>query len=87
LLQIWQISRKTILFVTHSVREAVFLSRRVVVLSSRPGRVAEIVDIDLSVESRMATTVDLLEYERHIEHLIEHQISADHTAAATNALS
>ncbi|WP_268920486.1 ABC transporter substrate-binding protein [Actinomadura soli] len=47
LLRIWRESGQTIVFVTHSISEAVFLSDRVVVLSPRPGRIAEIVDIDL----------------------------------------
>jgi NitT/TauT family transport system ATP-binding protein len=47
LLRIWRESGQTIVFVTHSMAEAVFLSDRVVVLSARPGRVAEIVGIDL----------------------------------------
>ncbi|WP_323186752.1 ABC transporter ATP-binding protein [Streptomyces sp. NBC_00878] len=47
LLRIWRESGQTIVFVTHSMAEAVFLSDRVVVLSPRPGRVAEIVDIGL----------------------------------------
>jgi NitT/TauT family transport system ATP-binding protein len=47
LLQIWQRSGGTILFVTHSISEAVFLSTRVVVMSSRPGRITGIVEIDL----------------------------------------
>ncbi|MFJ9586128.1 ABC transporter ATP-binding protein [Streptomyces acidicola] len=47
LLRIWRESGQTIVFVTHSIPEAVFLSDRVLVLSPRPGRVAEIVDIGL----------------------------------------
>lgn len=47
LLRIWQKTNKTILFVTHNIQEAVYLSDRVVVLSPHPGRVSAIVDIDL----------------------------------------
>ena len=47
LLKIWEQKHVTFLFVTHSVDEAVFLSDRVVAMTSRPGRVKEIVDIDL----------------------------------------
>ena len=47
LLEIWQATKKTILFVTHSVDEAVYLSDRVIVLSPRPGKVNSIYTIDL----------------------------------------
>jgi NitT/TauT family transport system ATP-binding protein len=47
LLRIWQETGGTIVFVTHSIAEAVFLSTRVVVMSPRPGRITEIVPIDL----------------------------------------
>lgn len=45
--QIWLASRKTVLFVTHSIAEAVFLADRVVVMSPRPGTIEQILDIDL----------------------------------------
>ena len=58
LLHIWQRSGKTVLFITHSIPEAVYLSDRVLVMSPRPGRIIDSVDIDLprprSVET-MAT--------------------------------
>jgi NitT/TauT family transport system ATP-binding protein len=47
LLRIWKENAATIVLVTHSIPEAVFLSDRVIVLSPRPGRIAEIIDIDL----------------------------------------
>lgn len=47
LLNIWDATNKTILFVTHNIQEAVFLSTKVCVLSPHPGRLSAIVDIDL----------------------------------------
>ena len=48
LLSVWEADRKTILLVTHDVEEAVFLSDRVFVMSSRPGRIRDIVDVPLA---------------------------------------
>jgi NitT/TauT family transport system ATP-binding protein len=47
ILRIWRDTQKTILFVTHDLEEAIYLSDRVVVLSSRPGEVQDVIDIDL----------------------------------------
>ena len=47
LLQIWERTRKTVLFVTHSIEEAAYLSDRVIVMTARPGRTKETLKIDL----------------------------------------
>lgn len=47
LLDIWERDRKTVIFVTHSISEAVILSDRVVVMTPRPGRIADVVDVTL----------------------------------------
>jgi NitT/TauT family transport system ATP-binding protein len=47
LLQIWERTKKTVLFVTHSIEEAAYLSDRVIVMTARPGRTKEVVSIDL----------------------------------------
>ncbi len=44
LLRLWERTQKTVVFVTHSISEAVFLSNRIVVMSPRPGRIIEIID-------------------------------------------
>jgi NitT/TauT family transport system ATP-binding protein len=47
LIKIWTKTKKTILFVTHSIEEAVYLSQQIIILSNQPGRIKKIVNIDL----------------------------------------
>ena len=65
LLKIWQEMRKTIIFVTHSISEAIFLSNRVVVLSDRPAKVIEVREIDLP-SPRTSETRQSKEYFQHV---------------------
>jgi NitT/TauT family transport system ATP-binding protein len=46
LTRIWSIEKRTVLFVTHDIEEAIFLADRVIIMSSRPGRIVDIVDVD-----------------------------------------
>ncbi|WP_439409728.1 ABC transporter ATP-binding protein [Bradyrhizobium sp. DASA03076] len=50
LLQLWKSTGKTVLFVTHSIPEAVFLSTRIVVMSPRPGRIIDVIDCDFPTD-------------------------------------
>jgi NitT/TauT family transport system ATP-binding protein len=68
LLKIWQATGTTVLFVTHSIPEAVFLSQQVLVLSSHPGRVRERVTIDLPFP-RMLSVRDTAEFTAITAHL------------------
>jgi NitT/TauT family transport system ATP-binding protein len=47
IMRVWEVSRKTVVMVTHNIREAVFLADRVLVLTPRPGRVARVIPVDL----------------------------------------
>jgi NitT/TauT family transport system ATP-binding protein len=65
--RIWERTGTTVIFVTHSIPEAVFLSTRVVVMSARPGRITRIVPIDLERDR----TVDTRERERYFQLVTE----------------
>jgi NitT/TauT family transport system ATP-binding protein len=58
LVRIIEATQATVLFVTHSIREAVLLSDRVVVMSPRPGRIVSVIDVDLPRPRSLATRDD-----------------------------
>ena len=68
LLEQWQRHQKTILFITHDVEEAIILAQRVVVMCARPGRVKDIVDIDIPYPRDQETKMSprFLELKNHI---------------------
>jgi NitT/TauT family transport system ATP-binding protein len=69
LLGIWEKTRKTVVFITHSVDEAVFLSDRIIVLTSRPGRICRIFPVELP-RPRDRTSVEFAQVRRDVLDLI-----------------
>jgi NitT/TauT family transport system ATP-binding protein len=68
LLEIWERDRKTVLFVTHSVEEAVFLSDRVMVMTRSPGRIKATIDIELP---RPRNRAELLINRRYQDYVVD----------------
>ena len=78
LLRIWEQGRKTVLFVTHQIDEAVFLSDRVLVFARRPGRLQESIEIKLPRPRALALkrTPEFIAYVDRIWTMIEHDVRA-----------
>ena len=68
LLNTWEKDRKTCFFITHDVDEAIILAQRVIIMSARPGRIKDIVDIDIPYPRTQETkmTPRFLELKNHI---------------------
>ncbi len=73
LLEIWQETGVTILFVTHSISEAVFLGQKVLMLQAHPGRLKEVVDIDLPYPRnlKIRDTPEFTRYTAYLRELLE----------------
>ncbi|MET1132662.1 MAG: ABC transporter ATP-binding protein [Aeromicrobium sp.] len=74
LVRIWEQTHTTVVFITHDIEEAVFLGQRVAVMTGRPGRIKEIVSIDLdrshAEDVDVRATVEFAEYRHHIWSLL-----------------
>jgi len=73
LLKIWEKEKKTVVFVTHSVEEAIYLSDRVIVMTARPGRIKDIIPIDLP-RPRKRDSLEFLEYKRRIVNILKDEV-------------
>ena len=82
LLQIWEKARSTVVFVTHSIPEAVYLSTRVVVMSARPGRIADVIEIDLP-QPRTAETREDPRFFEHVTAVREALAAGGHAPSTT----
>ena len=78
LLRIWRANRKTVLFVTHQIDEAVYLADRVVVMTSRPGQIKAILDVDIPRPRDLSVkrTARFLEVVDEIWKMIEEEVKA-----------
>jgi NitT/TauT family transport system ATP-binding protein len=79
LLRIWAQARKTVLFITHQIDEAIYLADRVLVMSARPGRILADIPIDLPRprELRVKRTPDFVRFADQVWDLIAVQLRAD----------
>ncbi|GAC1341883.1 MAG: ABC transporter ATP-binding protein [Acetobacteraceae bacterium] len=73
MLRIWQHERKTVVFVTHSIGESLFLADRVVVMATRPGAVKAVVDVDLP-HPRDRSSPDFIALEREIKQMVREEV-------------
>jgi len=75
-LRIWRQTKKTILFVTHNINEAIFLADRLVVLTARPGKVKEVVTVELSRprQQEMRVSPMFVELERYVRTLVWEEV-------------
>ena len=80
LLRVWSAERRTALFITHNIEEAVLLGDRIVVMTARPGRIKEIVRVKLP-RPRDVTSSEFNQIRRYVAALLENEVQAAFAAA------
>lgn len=91
LMKLWESDRKTVVFVTHSVDEAIFLSDQIVIFSARPGRVLETIDVQLprprwKNDEEVKGGAAFVEYRAHIWHMLKQQLQQTGLTAVPKAV-
>lgn len=84
LLRVWSAERRTALFITHNIEEAVLLGDRVVVMTARPGRIKDIVPVKLG-RPRDVTSAEFNETRRYVSSLLENEVQAAFAAMQATA--
>ena len=79
LLRVWSAARRTAIFITHNIEEAILLGDRVVVMTARPGRIKEIVTVNLP-RPRDVTSAEFNEIRRRIGLMLESEVQATFAA-------
>lgn len=84
LLRVWSAERRTAIFITHNIEEAILLGDRVVVMTARPGRVKDIVAVDL-LRPRDVTSTEFNEIRRRVAVILEDEVQATFAAMQAGA--
>lgn len=89
LLDTWSQEKRTVLFITHDVDEAVFLANRVVVMAARPGRIFDIVDVDLPYPrtEEMRLSPEFTALRNRVWHSVYHQNTGTAAVSTPSTLS
>jgi NitT/TauT family transport system ATP-binding protein len=73
MVRIWQRERKTVVFVTHSISESLFLADQIVVMATKPGTIKTVIDVDLP-HPRERTEAGFIALEREVKHLVREEV-------------
>jgi len=87
LLETWSQEKRTVMFITHDVDEAVFLANRVIVMAARPGRIFDVIDVDLPYPRTedMRLSPEFAELRNRVWHSVYHQNPGSDAGTASSA--